>query len=419
MRELIKDYFRLEKVILNVIIAEFFLQLINAAFLSFLPLYMRNENYPDSEIANYTSYRFIGVLILAVFVGLYIKGRKVKSFFYLSAFFVPAFALLILYSVHTHNAWLNYTAQIGWGASFTFMQIPILPFILRNCPKPQQTSAISLSFATWSVASITGSSFVWIAGSLAPDFFNVRMLLHVISVSGFVSLFFIYRMRITEEIVPIAKQKKEGTSGERIRSIDWGIIIKALLPTLLLAVGAGFTIPFISLFFESVYDFDATKFSTINIVASALIAFSAMLVPSIKKNIGYRVAIPATQSFAIIALILMATTQFYSTMPMAVWIAVGAYLLRQPLMNLAGPMTSEVVMNYVGKKNREMMSALTAAIWSGSWFFSGKIFGSLRKEGVDYVNIFMITAALYTVGVICYYILILDHDKREKEGKLA
>ncbi|MBK7819268.1 MAG: hypothetical protein IPJ60_18335 [Sphingobacteriaceae bacterium] len=31
---------------------------------------------------------------------------------------------------------------------------------------------------------------------------------------------------------------------------DWHLIIKALIPTLIIATGAGLTIPFISLFFE-------------------------------------------------------------------------------------------------------------------------------------------------------------------------
>ncbi|MBK7819269.1 MAG: hypothetical protein IPJ60_18340 [Sphingobacteriaceae bacterium] len=53
------------------------------------------------------------------------------------------------------------------------------------------------------------------------------------------------------------------------------------------------------------------------------------------------------------------------------FIAIACYLLRQPLMNMAGPMTTELVLNYVGKNNREITSALTSAIWSGSWVISG------------------------------------------------
>lgn len=86
-------------------------------------------------------------------------------------------------------------------------------------------------------------------------------------------------------------------------------------------------------------------------------------------------------------------------------------------MNMAGPMTSEIAMKFVGKKNQEITSALMAAIWSGSWFFSTRfIFGSLRKTGWPYVDVFMITAGLYAVGVFLYYLLIRAYGRREGQG---
>jgi uncharacterized membrane protein AbrB (regulator of aidB expression) len=113
----------------------------------------------------------------------------------------------------------------------------------------------------------------------------------------------------------------------------------------------------------------------------------------------------------------MATTELYSHFAIAVSIAVGCYLLRQPLMNMAGPMTSEIAMKFVGKKNQEITSALMAAVWSGSWFISTRfIFGSLRKSGYPYVDIFLITAALYTVGILLYVLLIRAYNKKEKAG---
>ena len=81
-------------------------------------------------------------------------------------------------------------------------------------------------------------------------------------------------------------------------------------------------------------------------------------------------------------------------------------------MNMAAPMTSELTMNYVGKKNQEMLSAITAAIWSGSWFFSSQIFRYLIAEGLPYAYIFYITACMYAFGVFMYYLLILDYEKR-------
>lgn len=410
MLSIVRDYLKIEKAIMSAIIAEFFLQLINSSFLAILPLYMQAENYTDGEVAQYTKYRYIGVLVLALVLGLYIKGRKMKGFFYASCFGVPAFALLILYSVHEHNEWLNYIAQILWGSSFTFIQITIIPYILRNSKIENHTAAIALSYATWSLGGIASSIIISSLNYMNPGLFNERVLLHIISIMGFISIYYVMRIRIQETVPPESKQHTS------LLDFDWKLIIRSLIPTLLLAVGAGFTIPFISLFFSKVHNLSTSQFATTNLVASLLIAFGAMLVPRIKKHIGYQIAIPTTQSFAIIALVLMATTQYYSELSISVYIAVGCFLLRQPLMNLAGPMTSEIVMNYSGKRNQEMVSALTSAIWSGSWFFTAIIFGELRDKGVDYVNIFLITAALYTVGVVWYYLLIVDYNKRVRKG---
>ena len=85
-------------------------------------------------------------------------------------------------------------------------------------------------------------------------------------------------------------------------------------------------------------------------------------------------------------------------------------------MNVAGPMTTELILNYVGQKNREITSALTAAIWSGSWVISGFMVKILFAHKFQFANIFLITSVLYAIGVIMYYILILDYTKREKQG---
>ncbi len=115
----------------------------------------------------------------------------------------------------------------------------------------------------------------------------------------------------------------------------------------------------------------------------------------------------------------MATTQYYSEYSFAVTIAGAFYLLRQPLMSAAVPMTSEITMKYVGEENREMVSALTSAIWSGSAYFSAVGFGILRHLDVEYVNIFWITSGMYSIGVVLYIMLIRDYNVREKAGLIG
>ncbi|MGZ4117817.1 MAG: hypothetical protein ACXVPY_10060, partial [Bacteroidia bacterium] len=165
-----------------------------------------------------------------------------------------------------------------------------------------------------------------------------------------------------------------------------------------------------------VHNMSTSAFSTLNFVTSVLVTIVAIYIPKIKNRFGYQKTVPTTQSFAIICLIIMATTQYYNQMSYAIIIAAIFYSLRQPFMSAAVPMTSEITMKYVGEGNREMVSGLTSAIWSGSAYFSAVGFGILRHLDVAYVNIFWITSGMYCVGVMLYSLLIRDFHKREALG---
>lgn len=408
----LKDYKKLKPAITNVIVAEFFIQLVNATFMLILPLYMDRKGFSEEEIALFITCRFLGVFVLALPIGNIIKGRIMKPFFYLASMLVPLFGLCIVLFINLQYTSLVYLSLLLWGASFTFMQIPITPYILRNEKKENHTLGIALSYSTWSFAGIASGIIISFLDKINPYYFDEEKILILFSILGFGGIYFVNQVNLKEAIdFNLSSKNKIKT-----KKNDWYLIIKGLIPTLIIATGAGLTIPFISLFFDKVHHMSKGNFSFVSAIAAVLVVWGALLVPNIKKQIGYKIAIPTTQSLAIISLIALATTQFYNQYNIAVYIAIFCYLLRQPLMNMAGPMTSELVMNYVGEKNREITSALTAAIWSGSWVISGYLVKIMFSKGYPYVTIFLITAALYTFGVVMYYFLILDYGKREKNG---
>ena len=410
----VREYKKVEAPVKNAIASEFFIQLVNATFMNILPLYMTRKGFSDEEIALFITFRFLGVFILALPLGKFIKKKKLMPLFFLSNIFVPLFGIGIVVSIALNLKYLTLIALILWGASFTFMQVPISPFILRNAQKHNQTSAIALSYSTWSFAGILSGLVIAILDAIAPNFFDEQFILLLFSILGFGGLIFLRRIKNFKEhtdenfvpkILPHITNKK-----------DKLLLLRALVPTLIIATGAGLTIPFISLFFDQVHHLDKGDFSALSAIAAVLVAYCAMLVPKVKQTIGYKIAIPTTQTLAVISLVALATTQFYAENPIAVIIAAVCYLLRQPLMNMAGPMTTELVLNYVGKKNREITSALTSAIWSGSWVLSGLMVKILFAHHFEFVNIFLITAILYAFGVAMYYFLILDYNKREEQG---
>jgi MFS family permease len=408
MLKYFKPYQKIEGIVKAMIAAEFFIQLVNTAFMMILNIYLSKKGYADHEIADFISYRFLTVMIIAFPIGLFIKGRKLIPFFYAASVGTTICSIGILYAVENQLPNLLYLSLAAWGLSYGFMQVLALPFILRNTSKENQTSAISLSYSTYSIGMIASGLIIYILSKIDPVYFDERTCLMVISLLSALSLFFVIRIGLKEKI--------SGFEGKRrdVSNFDWKVIAKAMTPSLILAVGAGLTIPFINLFFYKVFAVDSEEFSIINAFSSITVALSALLVPHIKSKYGYKVAITRTQTIAVISLVLLACTEFYDQYSWSVYAAIIFYLIRQPLMNMAAPVTSELVINYVGKKNEEIISALTASIWSGSWFLSAIIFRILREGGMHYANVFLITAALYSVGVVWYYFLIIDHEKNVK-----
>ncbi|MEI8138053.1 MAG: MFS transporter, partial [Bacteroidota bacterium] len=270
----INDYKKLEKPVLSVIASEFFIQMVNATFMNILPLYMTRKGFTDEEIALFITFRFLGVFILALPMGNLIKGRKLMPLFYLSNLCVPIFGIAIILSISFHLKYLTLISLLLWGASFTFMQIPVAPFILRNSKKSNHTAGISLSYSTWSFGGIISGIIIAILDKINPVFFDEQFILILFSILGLGGLFFLSRIKNFKEIAS-ENFGKEETKENKTKPTEWFLIFKALIPTLIIATGAGLTIPFISLFFDKVHHVDKGGFSVLSAIASVLVAYSA------------------------------------------------------------------------------------------------------------------------------------------------
>ena len=403
MKENFKRYLHLEEHVLLMIRAEFFIQLIGASFFLILNIYLAKQGFLDTEIANFISYRFLAVMLLAFPLGFYIKGRPLRPFFITGGLGVPIIGITLILAVQ--NGWFKYLPVLFvlWGLSFTLFQVCSLPYIMRNTNVENQSHAISLNYATHSFGTIISGLIIFFSAQFMREIDEGRILL-VISLFGFIGVYYLLKMK-SDVVLPVKEKSYV--------MYDWRLLIKSILPTLIIAIGAGLTIPFINLFFFHIFEVDSSEFAFIGGVASLLVAIFSLSVPDFKKRLGFRKGITYTQMLSVIALIALASTEFFNQYWWSLYIAVIFYWLRTPLMNMAAPMTSELTMNYVGAKNQEILSAIMAAIWSGSWFFSSQIFKVLKSIGLTYAYIFYITALLYAFGIFLYYLLIMDYERRK------
>ena len=417
LRNLFRSYWDLPRMIHMLIMLEFTLSLIHVAFILVLNIFLRKQGFSDPEIASFNSLRFIGALIFAFPLGIYIRGKKLKPFFHLAAIIVPITSALIIESVHNETIPLIKLSFLLWGVGMMLMRVCSLPFIIRNTTQDNSTEALSLSASTWSLATIFSGIIIsgldWMNyysfGSWII-YFNERNILWIITILGISAI--IFALRISEKAPD--NIQKDSTVFSLYKQYDWKVIIKALSPLIMISIGAGLTIPFVNLFFNSVFHLSASEFSILGSITAFLVFTFSLLVPSIRKKYGYWFTIVIVQAISICCLIVMALMELYVNYSFALIIALIAYIFRQPLMHMAHPASNELLMNYVGKRNQELISALSSSLWSASWFVSAKVFEWLRLLDFQYYEIFLITAGLYIIGNILFALLIREYEINKK-----
>ena len=413
------SYYNLPKNILLVILLEFTLSLIHVAFILILNIFLRKQGFSDPSIASLNSLRFIGALVFAIPLGIYIKGKKLKPFFVFASLIVPLTSILIIESVFYNLLSFIQLGFLLWGIGVMLMRVCSLPFIIRITTSENSTEALSLSASTWAMATMLSGIIIsgldWLSIlDIGPYtlIFNERVILWIITIIGSSAIYFALKI---EEVTPLNKAKREIFSIRK--SYDWDMIFKAISPLVLISIGAGLTIPFVNLFFNSVFGLSSSQYSLLGSFTALLVFIFSLLVPSLRKKYGYWMTIVVVQSLAIFCLVLMAIMELYAEFSFAFTVAIIAYILRQPLMHMAHPASNELMMNYVGKKNQELISAISSSLWSASWFFSAKLFEWLRLLNYHYYEIFLITAFLYVIGVIMFAYLIREYDLKNITSK--
>ncbi len=417
--KILQSYKDLPRNIHLLFLLEFNLSLIHVAFILILNIYLRKQGFSDPEIASFNSLRFIGSLAFALPLGIYIRGKKLKTFFITASILVPVTSLLIIEAVGSLFIPLIQCSFLLWGIGMMLMRVCSLPFIIRNTSSNNRTEALSLSASTWSLSTILSGLLIsgldWVSNFYFLTnyiHFDEKNILLIITTIGMFSV--IFSTKIKEK--DIYNSEIKNTVFSLRKNYDWKLIFKAISPLILISIGAGLTIPFVNLFFNSVFGLNASSFSLLGSITAVFVFMFSLLVPTLRKQYGYWMTIVFVQSLGILCLIIMSLTELYAIYDFVFLIAVSAFILRQPLMHMSHPASNELMMNYVGKNNQELISALSSSLWSASWFFSAKIFEWLRLINFQYYQIFLITSLLYIFGVLLYAKLIKDYEKLQIEN---
>ena len=415
----LERYRILPKCVLHFAAGLFLINLINAAQFLLLNLFLKSRGLEDPAIAALTSHRFLATFFLAIPAGLWLRGKPLRKPLVIGAMLFPLTALAALETVRLGATTAGSVSFLAMGFAGLILNVASLPMMLRLAPPKQSSEALSLLFATWGAASICGgvlSSVLQTIGHLEIGsihlVFNEHSTLLILTLCGLGAPFLYARL---PDPVPAEKSTHHWM---HVHREDWPVLLRAIIPSICIATGAGLSIQFLNLFFSHVYQLDSATYSAFGSISYVLVLFMGLIVPEVRRRFGWRGAILGVQSAAVVMLAILGLTELWKDAAWALPLALVCFIFRQPLMNMAGPSTSELSMAYVGERNRELMSACNGAIWSGSWWLAARAFEALRSHDFPYWQIFLITAALYLIGTLSYLGLIQTVERRElRDGK--
>jgi predicted MFS family arabinose efflux permease len=411
LKSILRQYARLPRSVLLLVTAGLLTNLIVAAAMLVWNLHLRALGHDDAFIARATSYRFIGVLLFAVPTGAWLRGRRLKPVMALGALTVPLTTFAMLWAADAgHDRWL-FASFFVWGLGLMAVHVAALPFVVREAGAEHRAEALSLNFATWSISMVSFGLLAQLLSGLGSLSAFGRTL--VLDEGGLLVVSAGLGLLAVPLILLIRESPEASRASGRRTPIEWPRVLRAVSPNVLISIGAGLTIPFINLFFNGVFGVSAASFSLLGAATGVLVFAAALLNPAIKRRFGYRTAILTSQSLSVAFLVTLASTEVFAGAAWALPVAMACFVLRQPLMNMAAPISTDLTMAYVGDDQREIASAITAGMWSGAWFVSAKIFEWLRAADVPYWQVFLITAVLYGAGIVAYAWLIRDHERRE------
>jgi len=195
-------------------------------------------------------------------------------------------------------------------------------------------------------------------------------------------------------MIPIARIMGSGRwERPRLRDVlaQRFLVVRLATIQMTIGLGAGLVIPFANIFFRLKFNASDPALGTLFAINALLMGLGSFTAPALAAQIGRGRTVVLSQGLSLPFLLL------WGFGPTLTWAAVG-YLVRTPLMNLAGPVFSLLVMELFPPALRSGVNGVLMVSWNVGWAFGSLASGYLQVAwGFPYL--FPCTAVLYAAAV--------------------
>lgn len=301
------------------------------------------------------------------------------------------------------------------GVFMAFVQVSGIPFLAENSAPSERVKLFSIQFALITVSQVVGS----LAGGLLADGLQlylgmaavdaIRWSLYIgagVFALGLPPLFALKDKPPIPIQVRTTAQKETETSADELRDTGFKknfiLILHFSFAGLLIGIGSGLVVPYLNLYFANRFSASNSFIGLILSLGSAMTAVAVLIGPVLVKKVG---KVKALILFQLLSIPFLLLTGFTNSLLLA---SLG-FLLRQALMNAGNPIQSAVAMELVSDKYRGLANSMNQTVFQLGWASMAPIAtGLVVAQGFywGYAIAFSITAALYVISSIYYYVVI-------------
>jgi len=356
-------------------------------------LYFQAEGYGEAFMGGILSTMSLGTVLFALPSSQLVDRVSFKKLLIGATLTLSTAGLFFLSSF---NVYIIYPSIFIIGAVLSLQSVINAPFLMRNTSEKERMYAFSAVAAAQMLANLIGS---FLAGNLG-EYFTAMMKN---SVNGYRSAMVAGLAISLAALIPyglirenmIRPEKPRGFNAT-LRSDNWPLILKLMLPMMLVGLGAGLVIPFLNVYFKSTFHVGADKVGIYMSLNFALMFIGIAAGPALASRFGIVKVMVASQLLSIPFFLTLAFTTNLT-------LAVIAFLMRAGLMNMSWPLGQNFNMEVVGQNEQATANSLIMFSWNIAWMLSVKFGGKLIEWAGGYTESMCLAAFIYIVSASFYY----------------
>jgi MFS family permease len=362
--------------------------------------------YDERFVGNLTSYSSAAALMAAL-PAVYIADRFSQKRIMIVTGLISAAAILgmVLLPLPPVLITLNMVASIAAA----IRQVTVSPFLMRNTTSEDRQYVFSLNFGLTTLFSAAGNQLggflpTWLGGAVGAE--ATSPLAYQLALGGMTLISFL-------AIGPLKYLRVAPRDPDAVIEMPWkklarhgGALVKLITPQLVIGLGAGMFQPFRNLYFRKVFGLNDAAVGTVFFISVFAMAIAQFTSAPLADRFGKIRTVIAAQAVSIPFLIIMGLAAWIVPSGRAAFsfmfiVTAIAFLTRQALMNLAGPVYETFILDQTKPEAQSLASALNGISFQFGWVVSPSISGWFQAQygQFGFVPVFACVVILYAAAI--------------------